>query len=147
DGTVDKNYAALYRRHVDDFRGLMGRVHLYLGDPELSATPTDQRLQAVREGKIDTNLEAICFQFGRYLLASGSRIAGQPANLQCIWNEAILPRWGSKYTTNFNVEMNYWPAEVCNLTECHQPLFDMIKDLSEAGARTAETYYTCNGWV
>ncbi len=144
---ADKDFATLYRRHVDDFRGLMGRVHLNLGDAAQSANPTDQRLQAVRKGAVDPGLEALCFQFGRYLLASSSRTGGQAANLQGIWNEAPLPPWGSKYTTNINVEMNYWPAEVCNLSECHQPLFDLIKDLSETGARTAKTYYNLDGWV
>jgi alpha-L-fucosidase 2 len=147
DDAADKDFATLYRRHVDDFRGLMGRVHLSLGDVAANANPTDQRLRAAREGAADPGLEALCFQFGRYILASSSRTGGQPANLQGIWNEAILPPWGSKYTTNINVEMNYWPAEVCNLAECHQPLFDLIKDLSETGAKTAKTYYNCNGWV
>lgn len=147
DTVADKDFAALYRRHVDDFRGLMGRVHLSLGDASLGANPTDQRLQAVRTGGTDTNLEALCFQFGRYLLASSSRAGGQPANLQGIWNEDILPPWGSKYTANINVEMNYWPAEVCSLAECHQPLFDLIRDLAETGARTAKTHYNCGGWV
>ena len=140
-------FATLYRRHVDDFRGLMGRVRLNLGDPAMNANPTHQRLQAMRDGTIDPNLEALCFQFGRYLLVSSSRVGGQAANLQGIWNEAILPPWGSKYTANINVQMNYWPAEVCNLAECHQPLFDLIKDLSETGARTAKTYYNRGGWV
>ena len=147
DGIADKDFAVLYRRHVDDFRGLMGRVHLNLGDAAFAATPTDQRLEAVRGGGSDPNLEALCFQFGRYLLASSSRVGGQAANLQGIWDEAELPPWGSKYTTNINVEMNYWPAEVCNLAECHQPLFDLIKDLSETARRTAKTYYNCGGWV
>jgi alpha-L-fucosidase 2 len=142
-----KDYAALRRRHVEDFRGLMGRVHLKVGDPGLGANPTDQRLQAERAGVMDPNLEALSFQFGRYILVSSSRTGGQPANLQGIWNEAVLPPWGSKYTTNINVQMNYWPAEICNLSECHQPLFDMIKDLSDTGAKTAKTYYNSGGWV
>jgi alpha-L-fucosidase 2 len=147
DAVADKDFATLYRRHVDDFRGLMGRVRLDLGDAALSASPTDQRLQTVRAGGTDPNLEALCFQFGRYLLTSSSRVGGQAANLQGIWNEEILPPWGSKYTININVEMNYWPAEVCNLAECHQPLFDLVRDLSETGAKTAETHYNCSGWV
>jgi alpha-L-fucosidase 2 len=80
-------------------------------------------------------------------LASSSRVGGQPANLQGIWDEALLPPWGSKYTVNINLQMNYWPAEVCNLSECAPPLFGLIKDLSETGARTAKTYYNCGGWV
>ncbi|MFZ0429093.1 MAG: glycoside hydrolase family 95 protein [Acidobacteriota bacterium] len=146
-GVADKDYATLYRRHVDDFKGLMGRVSLNLGDATRNDGPTDERLQAARDGAVDPSLDALCFQFGRYLLASSSRIGGQPANLQGIWNEALLPPWGSKYTTNINVEMNYWPAEVCNLAECEPPLFDLIKGLSETGARTARTYYGRDGWV
>ncbi len=147
DAVADKDYATLLRRHVDDFRRLMGRVHLQIGDASQNEMPTDERLRAIRTGGSDLNLEALAFQFGRYLLASSSRVGGQPANLQGIWNEALLPPWGSKYTLNINVEMNYWPAEVCNLAECHQPLFDLIQDLSETGAKTAKTYYNCGGWV
>jgi len=147
DAAAGKDFATLLRRHVDDFRGLMGRVHLTVGDAALGATPTDQRLQAVRAGGNDANLEALCFQFGRYILVSSSRAGGQAANLQGIWDEALLPSWGSKYTVNINLEMNYWPAEVCNLAECHQPLFDLTKDLSETGARTAKIQYNVGGWV
>lgn len=143
----DRDYASLRWRHEDDFRGLMGRVHLAVGDKAKNNLPTDERLKALCEGNADPNLEALCFQFGRYLLASSSRTGGQPANLQGIWNESISPMWGSKYTININTEMNYWPAEVCNLSECHQPLFDMLKDISVTGAKTAKTYYRCNGWV
>ncbi|MEJ2078431.1 MAG: DUF1593 domain-containing protein [Acidobacteriota bacterium] len=147
EAAADKDFSALYRRHVDDFRGLMGRVHLNLGDAAGNSEPTDQRLRAARAGAVDPNLDALCFQFGRYLLASSSRSGGQPANLQGIWNEALLPPWGSKFTTNINVEMNYWPAEVCNLPECTPPLFNLIRDLSETGARTARAYYNRDGWV
>ena len=106
-----------------------------------------ERLKAIRAGGSDPNLEALVFQFGRYILAASSRAGGQPANLQGIWNENVIPPWGSKYTININTEMNYWPAEVCNLSECAQPLFDMIKDISVNGAETAKTYYGCGGWV
>ncbi|MCX6903375.1 MAG: glycoside hydrolase family 95 protein, partial [Verrucomicrobia bacterium] len=129
-GVAGKDYAALRHRHEADFGGLMGRVHLNVGDDSMNEKPVDERLKALREGGTDPNLEALCFQFGRYLLASSSRAGGQPANLQGIWDEAVAPPWGAKYTININTEMNYWPAEVCNLSECHQPLFDMLKDLS-----------------
>jgi alpha-L-fucosidase 2 len=142
-----KDYPTLRRRHEEDFRGLMDRVHLAVGDASLGDKPTDERLKAARAGQRDTNLEALVFQFGRYALASSSRAGGQPANLQGIWNEAVIPSWGSKYTININTEMNYWPTEVCNLSECHQPLFDMIKDISITGAKTAKTYYGAGGWV
>jgi alpha-L-fucosidase 2 len=142
-----KNYATLRQRHEDDFHGLMNRVQLQIGDAAQNAKPTDERLRAVRAGGADPNLEALAFQFGRYLLASSSRAGGQAANLQGIWNEEILPPWGSKYTVNINLEMNYWPAEVCNLPECTPPLFDLIKDLSQTGAKTARAYYNCGGWT
>jgi alpha-L-fucosidase 2 len=142
-----KDYATLRRRHEDDFRGLMGRVHLNVGEGSMNDKPIDERLKSLRAGAADPNLEALCFQFGRYLLVSSSRAGGQPANLQGIWNESVVPPWGSKYTININTEMNYWPAEVCNLPECHQPLFDMLKDISVTGAKTAKAYYGCGGWV
>jgi alpha-L-fucosidase 2 len=142
-----KNYATLLQRHVDDFRGLMSRVHLKIGDASMNQKPTDERLNAVRAGGLDPNLEALVFQFGRYILASSSRAGGQAANLQGIWDQEILPPWGSKYTLNINAEMNYWPAEVCNLSECTPPLFALIKDLSISGADTAKAYYGRDGWV
>jgi alpha-L-fucosidase 2 len=141
------DYATLRRRHEDDVLALMGRVHLKVGDDSRNDTPTDERLKAVRDGATDPNLEALCFQFGRYLLVASSRAGGQPANLQGIWNESVSPPWGSKYTININTEMNYWPAEVTNLSECHQPLFDMLRDIAVTGAKTARVYYDCGGWV
>ncbi len=142
-----KDYASLRHRHEADFRALMDRVRLQVGDPGMNEKPTDERLKLVKGGSIDPNLEAKVFQFGRYLLVSSSRPGGQAANLQGIWNESVSPSWGSKYTININTEMNYWPAEVCNLAECHQPLFDLLRDISVTGARTARTYYGCAGWV
>lgn len=142
-----KSFAELYRRHTQDFSDLMGRVRLQLGNANENSKPTDERLKLARAGTLDANLAALVFQFGRYILVSSSRVGGQPANLQGIWNEEILPPWGSKYTVNINLEMNYWPAEVCNLTECTPPLFAFIRDLSETGARTARSYYDCDGWV
>ncbi len=147
DAVADRDYATLLRRHTEDFRGLMGRMHLQIGDASQNEKPTDERIKAVRSGGADVNLESLTFQFGRYLLASSSRVGGQPANLQGIWDEALLPPWGSKYTVNINLQMNYWPAEVCNLTECTPPLFGLIKDLSETGAKTAKDYYNCDGWT
>jgi alpha-L-fucosidase 2 len=147
DAVAGKNFPTLYQRHLEDFRGLMNRVHLQIGDTAQNEKPTDERLKNVRGGDADANLESLAFQFGRYLLASSSRIGGQPANLQGVWDEALLPPWGSKYTVNINLEMNYWPAEVCNLTECTPPLFAMIQDLSETGAKTAKAYYNCGGWT
>ena len=142
-----KDYSSLRHRHEADFRGLMGRVHLRVGDAAQKDKPIDERLAAVKAGARDPNLEALVFQLGRYILAASSRPGGQPANLQGIWDEEVLPPWGSKYTININTEMNYWPAEVCNLPECAQPLFDMIQDISETGAKTAKVYYGVDGWV
>jgi alpha-L-fucosidase 2 len=142
-----RDYTTLLQRHEKDFQGLMDRVHLAVGDPAMNEHPTDERLAAVHAGTPDPNLEALVFQFGRYILASSSRAGGQPANLQGIWNEDVLPPWGSKYTININTEMNYWPAEVCNLSECAQPLFDLIHDVSVNGRETAKDYYDCGGWV
>ena len=95
----------------------------------------------------DPQLETLYFQFGRYLLITSSRPGCQPANLQGIWNELLKPPWDSKWTVNINTEMNYWPAEVCNLSECHEPLFDMIDDCVESGRKTAQAHYDCRGWV
>jgi len=144
-----KSYRDLRQSHIQDFSGLMGRVHLSLSDnPEITKKPVNERLALVRDGGKDINLEALVFQFGRYALASGSRAGGQTANLQGIWNQDLLPPWGSKYTININIQMNYWPAEVTNLAECSQPLFDMVQDLSETGSKTAKVYYGIDkGWV
>ena len=147
DAAKGKDYGRLRARHIEDFNGLMGRVHLSVGDSRMNEKPTDERLAALRAGENDTNLESLVFQFGRYALASSSRKGGQPANLQAIWNEALIPNWGSKYTININTQMNYWPAEVCNLSETHEPLFSMIRDISETGAKTAKIYYDGKGWV
>ena len=145
--SVAKDYPLLRHPHESDFRGLMARVHLHVGDAALNDKPIEERLSGVRSGGSDPNLEALVFQMGRYLLVSSSRAGGQPANLQGIWNESVVPSWGSKYTININTEMNYWPAEVCNLPECAQPLFAMIKDISVNGQKTAKAYYGFGGWV
>jgi len=106
-------------------------------------------LQEKRSHKLETDpaLAALYFQYGRYLLIASSRPGSQPANLQGVWNEALNPPWESKWTLNINAEMNYWPAELCNLSECTGPLFDLIDDLAISGARTAKEQYKCNGWV
>lgn len=113
---------------------------------ETSTLETDKRVAAFGEGK-DQNLMALMFQYGRYLLISSSQPGGQPANLQGLWCNSVYAPWDSKYTININTEMNYWPAEVTNLSENHQPLFDMVSDLSVSGKKTAETVYGARGWV
>lgn len=143
-----KDYATLLSRHVADFSGLMGRVNLQVGDEKKNEKTITQRISAVSNGETDAHLEMLCFQFGRYMLVSSSRAGGQTATLQAIWNERLVPPWGSKYTININIQMNYWPAEVTNLSECHRPLIDMVKDLAENGAKTAQIYYPgSKGWV
>ena len=130
-----------------DYRSLFRRVRLDLGSTERDALPTDERLAAVRGGAVDPGLAALYFQYGRYLLIASSRPGTQPANLQGIWNDELNPAWESKYTININTEMNYWPAEVTNLAECHEPLFDLIEELREPGRRTARAHYGARGWV
>jgi alpha-L-fucosidase 2 len=142
-------YDSLRRRHVDDYRALFRRVSLVLGgtDGESAHLATDERLQRVKEGAEDQGLISLYFQFGRYLLIASSRPGSLPANLQGIWNEHMLPPWDSKYTININTQMNYWPAETCNLTECHMPLFDLIERMREPGRRTARVMYGARGFV
>ncbi|MFG1736026.1 hypothetical protein PAEVO_63970 [Paenibacillus sp. GM2FR] len=144
-------FAELRSRHVKDHQALFRRVELQLGRPEAEgstqALATDERMQAYREGREDAALEALMFQFGRYLLIASSRPGTQPAHLQGIWNPHVQPPWNSDYTTNINTEMNYWPAETTHLSECHEPLFQMIRELSVSGARTAKIHYGARGWV
>lgn len=146
-GVHGKGFKELKNSHLNDFSKLMSRVHLKIGDSLMNEKPTDARIADLKRGQPDPELLAKVFQFGRYILVSSSRKGSEPANLQGRWNEDLLPNWGSKYTVNINTEMNYWPAEVTNLSECHQPLFDMLKDLSVNGAKTAKTYYNAEGWV
>jgi alpha-L-fucosidase 2 len=122
-------------------------VSLDIGNlTEQSALPTDQRIEKYAGGG-DEALAALYFQFGRYLMIAGSRPGTQPLNLQGIWNEEIVPPWASAYTTNINAQMNYWPAEVTNLSECHEPLLRMIAELSITGAQVAHGMYRRPGWV
>ena len=147
DAVNGKNFNELKNTHLKDFSGLMGRVHLKIGDPTMNEKPTDERIANLKNGDFDPDLLSKIFQFGRYMLVSSSREGSEPANLQGRWDEDLLPNWGSKYTVNINTEMNYWPAEVTNLSECHMPLFDMLKDLAENGSETAKDYYNAGGWV
>ena len=141
-----KPFARLLAAHVAEHQRLFRRVQLDLGTSDAARLPTDERIKNFDSGN-DPQLAALYFQFGRYLLISCSRPGGQPANLQGLWNESMSPPWESKYTININTEMNYWPAEACNLGECHQPLFAMIDDLTHTGARMAKVQYGARGWV
>jgi len=139
-------FDALRAAHIADHQKLFRRVTIDLGTTPAASKPTDERIAGFAQGS-DPALLALLFQFGRYLAIGSSRPGGQPSNLQGLWNESNTPAWGSKYTSNINVEMNYWPVESTNLAECHQPLFDAMKELAAAGAITAKEYYNARGWV
>ena len=141
-----KPFDALKAAHVADHQRLFRRVTLQLRRTPDSDLPTDERLKTCGEAN-DPDLGALVFQFGRYLLISSSRPGTQPANLQGIWNKDMNPMWDSKYTTNINTEMNYWPAEVANLGETAEPLFRMIRELTDQGAGVAREHYGARGWV
>ena len=142
-----KSFEALKSAHIADHQKYFSRVTLNLGGANKSETPTDVRLQAVREGAEDPGLLALYFQYGRYLLLGASRAGTLPANLQGIWNEYMIAPWESDYHTNINVQMNYWPAEVCALQESHTALFDFIESLVPSGRHTAQVHYGCRGSV
>ena len=141
-----KSFGNLRAEHIADHQRLFRRVTLDLGTSSAASLPTDERIAAFAKGN-DPALVALVFQYGRYLMIGSSRVGGQPANLQGLWNESNQPAWDSKYTDNINTEMNYWPVEETNLAECHLPLFDALQDLSQAGAITAREHYNAKGWV
>ena len=142
-----KAYAELKERHLVDIGELLDRVELRLESTNTSLLPTDLRLEAVNNGAEDPALAALYYHYGRYLLISSSREGSQPANLQGIWSKEIRAPWGSNWTTNINIQMNYWHAETANLSECHIPLLAWIRELSHKGKRTARIHYNCRGWV
>jgi len=146
DAISTRGYYYLRERHIDDYRRLFRRVRLDLGTANKATLPTDERIRQFAAGG-DPQFMEVYFQYGRYLLIASSRPGSQPANLQGIWNDNLNPPWDSKWTVNINTEMNYWPVEVTNLSECHEPLFDMLKDVAESGRRTAKVHYNCRGWV
>ncbi|MGD1104482.1 MAG: glycoside hydrolase family 95 protein [Terriglobia bacterium] len=141
-----QTWQSLRAAHVADYRKLFTRVRLDLGSTPSAAQPTDERIRDFAT-RSDPQLVALLFQYGRYLLIASSRRGGQPATLQGLWNDSNHPPWGSKYTCNINTEMNYWPAEVTNLAECHLPLFAALEDLAISGADTAQEHYGARGWV
>lgn len=142
-----KSYEKIKEEHISDYKELFDRVHIELGNENCNGIPTDKRIDKLKKGEADPSLFALFFQYGRYLLISSSRPGTQPANLQGIWNYQMRPAWSSNWTVNINTQMNYWLAEVTNLSECHQPLFDMIEDLKIKGSKTAKVNYGCRGWV
>ncbi len=145
-----RSYAALKKAHIRDYRHYFDRVSLNLGrtDPEVKALPTDEQLRRYTDlGEANPELEALYYQYGRYLLISCSRTPGVPANLQGLWNESLLPPWSCNYTININLEENYWPAEAAGLPEMHEVLLDFLHNLSVTGKRSAENFYgVSEGW-
>ncbi|MBA7686295.1 hypothetical protein ES703_94738 [subsurface metagenome] len=143
---VQVDYKSAKNNHITRYKSYFDRVELDLGVTDSIKNPTDVRLRQFRSGN-DPHLAALYFQYGRYLLICSSQPGGQPANLQGIWNHKLKPSWESKYTLNINNEMNYWPAEVTNLTELNEPLFKMIEELSATGKESANVLYGARGWV
>jgi len=147
---IKKNWNLLLSNHLKDYHHYFNRVSFKLSPPadnKNAALPTDERLLGYTEGARDPALETMYFQFGRYLLISSSRTKEVPANLQGIWNKELRPPWSSNYTTNINVQMNYWPAESANLSEMHLPLMGFIKNVAATGAVTSKEFYHTGGWA
>jgi len=143
---LTKDFETIKNTHIADYQKYFKRVTLDLGVSDAIQKPTNERISLFSK-QFDPQLASLYFQFGRYLLISSSQPGGQPANLQGIWNDMVTPPWDSKYTTNINAEMNYWPAEVTNLSETHEPFIQMAKELSVTGHETAKMMYGANGWV
>ncbi|HCC70718.1 MAG TPA: alpha-L-fucosidase [Bacteroidales bacterium] len=141
-----RSYSNIRKSSVEDYKRLFDRVMLTLPETENSYLPTDKRMKGL-ENTPDPALAALAYNFGRYVLISSSRAGTQPANLQGIWNEDMNPSWDSKYTTNINTEMNYWPVESGNLSECAEPLITMVKELTDQGSDVAREHYGAGGWV
>jgi alpha-L-fucosidase 2 len=147
DKAAGQGWNGLRRDHVRDFRRWFDRVELKLPTTANSELPTDQRLALFAKGTPDPALASLYFNFGRYLLISSSRPGGLPANLQGIWAQEIQTPWNGDWHLDINVQMNYWPAEVCNLSELHEPMHRLIASLVEPGRKTAKAYYNSRGWV
>ncbi|CAM4203514.1 glycosyl hydrolase family 95 catalytic domain-containing protein [Zobellia nedashkovskayae] len=142
-----EKFSSIEKNHIEDYQSLYNRLKIDLGDNGRSKKPTNQRIYDFWKDPNDPQLVALYVQYARYLLISSSRPGTKPATLQGIWNHKLNPPWFSSYTTNINVEMNYWPAEMVNLSECHEPLFGLIKDLSETGKTVAKEHYNAEGWI
>ena len=145
----NKGFQSLKSDHIEDYSSIYNRMDIFLGEDRLyEFIPTSERLMRISDGSIDNSLIALYYQYGRYLLISSSRQASSlPANLQGIWNNNVYAPWGSRYTININTEMNYWIAEQCNLSECHEPLFYLIDMLKTKGRTLARQMYGCRGFV
>ena len=140
-----KSFDDLKNEHIQDYQNLYSRLDINLGSEDLDSIPTDERLARIKDGAFDTGLEALLFQYGRYLLIASSREGTNPANLQGLWNEHIVAPWNADYHLNINLQMNYWLANVTNLNELNNPLFDYIDKLVENGKVTASTNFGCRG--
>lgn len=141
-----RDYKTLLDRHVQDYSSLFSRVNINLGSSNVNTVSLDERIKQYKPGS-DPQLTALYFQFGRYLLISASRPGSQPSNLQGIWNEDLQPAWSANWTINCNTQINYWPVETTNLSECHLPLMDLIRESSIDGAKTAQNLYHSRGWM
>jgi len=141
-----KSYEKLKKEHIEDYRKYFDRFSIDLGSSGKENLPTDKRINEIPV-EMDNSLAALYVQYGRYLLLSSSREGSYPANLQGIWNDRLNPPWDSKYTVNINIEMNYWPAEMLNIAECHEALFRMIGEVVPAGSKVADDHYNARGWV
>lgn len=141
-----KTFKGVEKDHILDYQKYFNRFDIYLGSSDNENLPTDKRIIAV-PAKMDNQLAALYVQYGRYLMLSSSRPGTYPANLQGIWNDKINPAWDSKYTVNINAEMNYWPVEVLNISECHEALFKMIQEVVPFGEKVAKEHYNARGWV
>lgn len=141
-----KSYREMVSAAINDYQKYFNRVSLELPKTDNSFLPTNARMAAAAEDT-DPNLASLCYNFARYILIASSRAGTQPANLQGIWNNDMNPAWDSKYTTNINTEMNYWPAESGNLSECVEPLITMVKELTDQGSQVAKEHYGARGWV
>ena len=141
-----KSYAQIRATHNKEYQQYFSTLSIDLGKSGKENLPTDERIDQFSSSS-DPSFVALYLQYGRYLLISSSRPGTRPANLQGIWNDLLTPPWGGKYTTNINAQMNYWPAELLNLSPTHTPLFDMIEELRQSGRQTAKAYYNAPGWV
>ncbi|UCF37705.1 MAG: glycoside hydrolase family 95 protein, partial [Acidobacteriota bacterium] len=143
----DVEFPQLLKEHITDHQSLFNRSSLVLGRADAAEVPTDKRLERVAGGIPDPHLDALLYHYGRYLLISSSRPGTIPANLQGIWNEHIAAPWNSDYHININIQMNYWPAEVTNLSSLHEPFFDLVEHIRVRGRQTAREVYNCGGFV
>ncbi|MGM0573869.1 MAG: glycoside hydrolase family 95 protein, partial [Bacteroidota bacterium] len=146
-GLEGKTYRQIRKEHLVDYQDLFSRVQLDLGNSNKNNILTDTRLVEYYNGKSDPDLEELFFQYGRYMMISGSRPGTLPLNLQGKWNNRMNPAWACDYHTNINIQMIYWPAEVTNLQECHLPLFDFMESLVEPGRNTAKEFFNTRGWI